>query len=456
MVRPKQVLWPPAPPGDEPGRLLGFSAAALVVGALTGLVTGSFRVALDAVSAGREVLVGWARGNPLPGLLTVMAACALATAAAAALVHRLEPHAEGSGIPRVEAVVEGKVPPGSPLILPVKYVGGLLAIGAGLALGREGPSVQMGGNIAIIVSRIARRNRYDLRILVAAGAAAGLATAFNAPIAGGVFVLEELIKRFDPRTTVATLLASGSGFFSARLLIGGSGDVFRTAPMSEPSLRDAPLVIAVGVAAGLLGVLYNRLVMGSLSMVDRSRVPREVRGAVIGAAVGAIAFFAPDLVGGGDPLTQRALLSTGTWTVVLAVLVARIGLGVVSYAAATPGGLFAPMLVVGSHLGLLFGLVGQAVLPQWTPEPAALALIGMAAFFTATVRAPITGIVLATELTGVTNQLPPMLGACALAMLVATVLRSEPIYDALTSRAAWAAHQNAAEASAHQQPGGGA
>jgi len=183
MVRPHQLLWPAPNPEDAPGGLLGFSATALVVGALTGLVTGSFRLALDAVSAGRTWLVGWARGTGARALLLVVLLCAAATAAAASLVHRIEPHAEGSGIPRVEGVVEGRVPPGRPLILPVKYVGSLLAIGAGLALGHEGPSVQMGGNIGIIASRIGRRNRHDLRILVAAGAAAGLATAFNAPIA---------------------------------------------------------------------------------------------------------------------------------------------------------------------------------------------------------------------------------------------------------------------------------
>src|SRR5664279_6290798 len=177
---------------------------------------------------------------------------------AAALVHRIEPHAEGSGIPRVEAVVEGRTPPGSARILPVKYLGGLLTMGAGLALGREGPSVQMGGNIAIIVSRVLRRNRYDLRMLVAAGAAAGLATAFSAPIAGGVFVLEELMKRFQPRTAVATLLASAAGFMSADLLLGGSSfKIFSAPPMRDPRMSDVPLVVVVGLLAGAVGMLYN-------------------------------------------------------------------------------------------------------------------------------------------------------------------------------------------------------
>ncbi len=448
MGRIRQAVYRPSTPSEQPGRLLGFVVTAVVVGILTGLMAGSFRLALDWLSAARTHLLTVAHGNPLPGLLAAVLICAAATAGAAALVHRVEPHAEGSGIPRVEAVVEGRVPPGSARILPVKYLGGLLSMGAGLALGREGPSVQMGGNIAIIVSRVLRRNRYDLRMLVAAGAAAGLATAFSAPIAGGVFVLEELMKKFHPRSALATLCASAAGFLSSDLLLGGSSfQIFTVTPLPGPKLTELPMILLVGLVTGAVGVVYNRAVLSSLRLVDASRIPREVRGGVIGGLVGLVGYVAPDMIGGGDQLTQRALLGVGSLAVVAGVLVVRFVLSVVSYAAATPGGIFAPMLVIGSHLGLLVGLAGRALFPSLTPEPAALALIGMAAFFTATVRAPITGIVLATELTGVTNQLPPTLGACAIAMLVAMMLRSTPIYDALANRATAAARQNADEAS---------
>jgi len=446
MGRIREAVYRPSVPSEEPGHLLGFVVTAAVVGIGTGLMAGSFRLLLDWLTAFRTDLLTRAHLSPAPGLIAAMLVCGGAAAGAAALVHRLEPHAEGSGIPRVEAVVEGRTPPGSARILPVKYLGGLLGMGAGLALGREGPSVQMGGNIAIIVSRLARRNRYDLRMLVAAGAAAGLATAFSAPIAGGVFVLEELTKRFQPRTAVATLLASAAGFMSADLLLGGSFQVFAAAPMADPQMKYTPAILLVGLLTGVVGVFYNKAIMTSLRVVDRSRLPREVRAGTIGALVGLVGFLSPSLIGGGDRLTQQALLGNGTLGVVAGVLVVRIVLSVISYAAATPGGIFAPMLVIGSHIGLLVGLLGQALVPQLTPEPAALALIAMAAFFTSTVRAPITGIVLATELTGVTNQLPPILGACAIAMLVAMLLRSEPIYDALTTRAANAAMQNADEA----------
>lgn len=449
MGRIRHAVYRPEVPSEQPGRLFGFVLTAVVVGILTGLMAGSFRLALDWLGSLREGLLNQAHRDPLPGLLGAVLVCGLSAAGAAALVHRIEPHAEGSGIPRVEAVVEGRTPPGSARILPVKYLGGLLGMGSGLALGREGPSVQMGGNIAVIVSRVLRRNRYDLRMLVAAGAAAGLATAFSAPIAGGVFVLEELMKKFHPRTAVATLLASATGFMSADLLLGGSFQIFTAAPMRDPRMSDVPVLVLVGLLTGAVGVLYNRAVLASLRFVDANRLPREVRAGAIGALVGLVGFYAPSMIGGGDHLTQRALLGRGSVAVVAGILVLRFVLSVVSYAAATPGGIFAPMLVIGSHLGLLVGLVGQALVPSLTPDPAALALVGMAAFFTATVQAPITGIVLATELTGVTNQLPPTLGACAIAMLVAMMLRCTPIYDALTTRAAHAAQQNANELPGH-------
>jgi CIC family chloride channel protein len=422
--------------GESAESLIGFVVAAALVGVLTGISAASFRLLLERAARLRASLAGWAHGSWM-GLFVVVLVCTAAAAVAAALVHRIEPHAEGSGIPRVEAVAEGRVRPDRFRILPVKYIGGLLAIGSGMALGREGPSVQMGGTAAVIVATITRRNLADLRVLVAGGAAAGLATAFNAPIAGGVFVLEELVKRFDPRTTVATLVASASGFAAAHLLVK-SGTEFHMARLADPRLVEYGWVVAIGIVTGLLGVLYNAAVMFALRQADASRLPKEVRAAATGALVGLLVWVAPDLAGSGGNLTQNALLGRGALLAITGVLVLRFALGVVSYAAATPGGLFAPMLVLGSQSGLIVGLIAMHLTPHAVPSLAACALIGMAAFFTASVHAPVTGLILATEMTGNTNQLPPMLGACAVAMLVATALRSESIYDRLAERAAQA------------------
>lgn len=425
--------------GEGAESLIGFVLTAAVVGALTGLAAASFRRVLTHAARWRGALAHWAHGAWW-GLIVLVMVCAACSAGAAMLVRRIEPAAEGSGIPHVEAVVEGRADPGRFRILPVKYLGGLLSIGGGLALGREGPSVQMGGSAAVIVASLTRRSRADLRILAAGGAAAGLATAFNAPIAGGVFVLEELLKRFDPRTTIATLVASASGFAVAQLIVTDRTD-FHVPPLHAPHLADAPWVLAVGVLTGVLGVLYNKTIMLGLRAADASTWPAEARAALIGALVGVLVWQAPDLAGSGDNLTQRALLGHGALLAVVGILALRFALGAMSYAAGTPGGLFAPMLVLGADSGLIVGIIAHHVAPHSAPNPAAFALIGMVPFFTETVRAPVTGLILAAELTGSTNQLPPMLGACAVALLVAISLRSRPIYDLLTDRAARRAAQ---------------
>jgi CIC family chloride channel protein len=156
-------------------------------GALAGLVGAIFRLTLTEADGVRNAFIAWAHGPAALGFVFVLTGCAAASAVAAGLVRRLSPQAHGSGIPHVEAVLRGELPPAPFLLIQVKFLGGLLAIGAGLALGREGPSVQMGASLAHLVGRLFRRSWPDCRELIAAGAGAGLATAFNAPIAGAVF-----------------------------------------------------------------------------------------------------------------------------------------------------------------------------------------------------------------------------------------------------------------------------
>jgi CIC family chloride channel protein len=163
--------------------------------------------------------------------------------------------------------------------------------------------------------------------------------------------------------------------------------------------------------------------------------PLEARAGAIGAAVGALAWFAPDLVGGGDPITQRTLNGDGTLAVLPFILLLRFALGAVSYAAGTPGGLFAPLLVVGAQLGLCFGLLCRGAFPELDIAPQGFAVVGMAAFFAGVVRAPLTGITLVVEMTANVTMLLPMLGACFAAMLVPALLRNAPIYDSLREQA---------------------
>ena len=416
------------------GSLLVLALLAPIVGAASGLIGAVFRLALAETDLLRNAVIIWAHGWNILGLFVVAAGCAAAVAFAAWLVRRFSPYASGSGIPQVEAILQDKLPPTPPRLLLVKFFGGLSAIGAGLALGREGPSVQMGAAIAHLVGKFARRDWLDCKVLIAAGAGAGLATAFNAPIAGAVFVLEELVRRFDTRIAIAALGASAAAIAVARTLLGAAPD-FAVEPLAYMGVETWPLFVALGAVAGLAGNLYNAALLGTLGTMDRlSRWPVEIRAAVIGAAVGALGFFAPALIGGGDDITQRILSDGAALAMLSLVFLLRFGLGAVSYAAPVPGGLFAPLLVLGAQLGLFGGGLCRLALPASHIDPTAFAVVGMAAFFTGVVQAPVTGIVLVIEMTASFTMLLPMIAACFAAMLVPNLLRGAPIYNSLRER----------------------
>jgi CIC family chloride channel protein len=331
----------------------------------------------------------------------------------------------------VEAVLHRELPQAPYRLVLVKFSGGLLAIGSGLALGREGPSVQMGASLAHLIGRLFGCSVSDCLVLLAGGAGAGLATAFNAPIAGAVFVLEELFRRFDARVTVATFGASAGAIAVSRMFLGDQPD-FHIEALADRGLVVVPFYLVLGALAGVVGAAYNRAILGAMEATNRlSRWPVEGRAAVIGMLVGLIAWCAPELVGGGDSLTQQALAATppAAWLALLFIL--RFLLGAICYAARTPGGLFAPMLVLGTQGGLLYGLLIAQLAGPLAVDVRGMALVGMAAFFTAVVRSPLTGMVLAIELTGSFNQLLPMLAACFTALLVPSLMRERPIYDSL-------------------------
>ncbi len=422
------------PEDDERDGLVGLALASFAIGACAGLVGALFRLTLAWVDRLRGEAIGFAHSMPAVGFLLVVAGAAACAGVAAWLVHRFAKNAAGSGIPQVEAIIAtGELPRGPLRLILVKFFGGTLAIGGGLALGREGPSVQMGASIAHVLGRLFQRNARDIRVLVAAGAGAGLATAFNAPIAGAVFVLEELVRRFEPRIAIAALGASALAIAVARMLLGQEPD-FHVPAQPYPGFGTVPVHLALGLLAGAAGALYCRLVLGLLRAGDRlGGWHPALRAALIGALVGALAWFSPGLAGGGDPLTQRTLDVVDPLSTICLVFALRFLLGPLSYMAPTPGGLFAPMLVLGAQIGVAFALVLGPIFPS-APAPAAMGIVAMAAFFTAVVRAPLTGIVLVTELTGSFTLLLPMLAACFAAMAVPALVGVRPLYDALRDR----------------------
>jgi CIC family chloride channel protein len=329
------------PPEPEPAvaseadrdSLLVLALLGSVVGAAAGAVCAIFRLSLDQADRMRGALIAAAHGYGVAGLLLVLVTCGAATALAAWLVRRYAPHASGSGIPHVEAVLNGSLEPAPIGLAPVKFVAGVLAIGSGLALGREGPSVQMAASIANRIGLLFRRNWTDCRALLAAGAGAGLATAFNAPLAGAVFVLEELVRRFELRISIVALGASATAIAVSRGMLGDLPD-FHVGTLAYAGAAISPLYFVFGAVAGFVAIAYNRTLLATIAVADRLRSwPVELRAGLIGAAVGTLAWFAPGLVGGGDTITQRTLAGAETLATLPAAFLLRFGLGAVSYAA---------------------------------------------------------------------------------------------------------------------------
>jgi chloride channel protein, CIC family len=265
---------------------------------------------------------------------------------------------------------------------------------------------------------------------------AGLAVAFNAPIGGTLFTLEEVTKSFRVKTVLAALFSATAAVSCSRLLLGNHAD-FHVEPIGAPALAWLPVFVVFGLLTGCLGAAYNGLVLWFLDHVAAiHRIPALAKAATIGAIIGLAMFVYPPAVGGGDPLTQRILSGEHiVLSVVLGYLAVRFIAGPLSYSAAVPGGLFAPLLALGALWGLLFAGAFNAVWPGNATQLAVpMALVGMAAFFGATVRAPVTALVLVAEMTATTEVLVPMMAGTAAAVLAANIAGSQPIYDSLRQR----------------------
>lgn len=419
----------------RPLQWLLLMVASAVVGAAAGLAGAGFRSAIFWLGTWRTSLVAFCHlhAPPWAGWAIPTGLCALGAGVGSWISQRFAPQTAGSGVPRVEAVLRAHLRPAKAHLIVVKFLGGALSIGSGLALGREGPIIQMGGTLGRYISDGLRRFFPEPWTLIAAGAGAGLGVAFNAPLAAVVFVAEELLQRFSARAFSATLVACITGALVLRGLLGGAPD-FNVAPIAPMRPMILPMFLLLGMAAGLLGAAFNVTLIASLRLFDHAaRWPRGAKGALVGAAAGLVAWFAPVAVGGGESLAQSAITGHFLWGAIVCLLILRFGLTMASYGCGAPGGIFAPLLALGALLGAAFG-AADAGIRHVPSHPAAYAIVAMAALFTAVVRSPLTGVVLLLEMTGSWTLILPMMAASIAAYAIPELLGIPPIYDTLRAR----------------------
>ncbi len=407
----------------------------LGAGCLSGLVIVGYRASIALFERSREhLLPGIAASAPAVAAWLVVAAVA---GLAVALLVRIAPQTAGSGIPQVKALLMRRIEADWKRELPAKFAGGALALGAGLSLGREGPSIQLGALTGQAVCGIFRRR--DLaRYLVTAGAAAGISAAFNAPLAGVLFCVEELHRNVSPVMLTGAFIAS----FCANAVMWG---FYGTAPVfSLPLAGFMPLgtllaaVLVIGTASGLLGAVFNRGLLGFQAAFRRACPSGPARLALSFAAAAAVCLVFPTVTGGGERIisglgdAQASLASLGL------LFAAKLAFTLFSYASGSPGGIFLPMLSLGALVGAL-SLPLLAALGLGDGYLNNCILIGMVGFFTAVVRAPITGAVLITEMAGSFAHFPAFMLVAVVASLVTALAGNRPVYDSLLERLAPAA-----------------
>ncbi|MBW4680951.1 MAG: chloride channel protein [Microcoleus vaginatus WJT46-NPBG5] len=412
-------------------QILGPKRLAILEACLIGLVSGLAAVLLK---QGVGWLGGWrvyTASHLIPAWILLPSVGVVGGLLTGWLVERLAPETAGSGIPHVKAALAGVSISLDWRVASVKLVGTILAVGSGLTLGRQGPTVQIGAALAAGIGRLIPTSPDYRRQLIACGAAAGLAAGFNAPIAGVLFVVEELLYDISGFTLGPAIIASFIGAVVSQLLGGDLNlDITQSVSQTRFLAQEIPCYVVLGILAGLLGSLFTKSIVALLYFNRRVlRLGLPVRIALAGLVCGLAVAMLPEAFRNNSGLRDFLLSKEANLTNISLAFVAHFVLTIIAASSGAPGGLFAPSLVLGSALGHIVGIL------QWDwlgiGVPTTYALAGMGAFFCAVCRAPITAVVIVFEITTDFKLVLPLMIGSVVAYLVAEKVEKESLYDRL-------------------------
>ncbi|KTD32462.1 chloride channel protein [Legionella moravica] len=410
------------------------------VSILLGVITGAFASFFQLAIAGLVALInsfyslvsthGWPQGI-ISALVTMMMVLV-----AFLMVKHIAPEASGSGVPEIEGTLLHVRPIFWKRLIPVKFIGGVLSISANMVMGREGPTIQMGGNLGDMLGDLLRLPRDKRDTLIAAGSAAGLAAAFNAPLAGVLFVMEEMRNQFNYSFTnfKMVIICCVMATITLHLIIGPEPAI-KMQLFELPSLKALWWFCLFGIVVGVVGIFFNVVLMGTLRLLDKLK-PRQKMFYVsfVGFLVGYLAYIHPQMVGGGYDIINQALTMSPAFGILCLLVVIRFFTTMLSYSTGIPGGIFAPMLALGTLLGLAAYHVFGYFSIDSTIHPGMFAVAGMGALFAASVRSPITGVVLVVEMTQNYSLILPLMITCITSTTIVQLVGNEPIYTQLLDR----------------------
>ena len=401
----------------------------VLVGIISGLVVVGYRLVLEQAENLRHLISGQS--------LILILCWFILLLIVSLIVGKLmmdEPMICGSGIPQVEGQLANKLKINPISVLIRKFIGGTLCLGAGLSVGREGPSIQLGAATAQALSRFFKRSTIEEKYLITSGASAGLAAAFNAPLAGVMFSLEEVHKNFSPLVLVSVMSASLTADFVSKQFFGLK-PVFNFGVIEALPLNYYGLIILLGILTGLCGVFYNYITEKTLEGYDNiTWLKKQYRPIIPFLLAGILLFILPEILGGGHSIVEQLMEGNFTLTFILILLAGKFIFSMISFGSGVPGGIFFPLLVLGALTGALFGNFAHGWLGIESQFIQNFIILAMAGYFSAIVRAPITGSILITEMTGSFTHLLSLALISLIAYAVAELFRSEPIYEFLLSR----------------------
>ena len=414
----------------------------VLVGLLTGIVVGLFRLIIEKAEFLRTNYMLPLIGS---GKLWLLIMIVMIIAFFVYIMAKWQPLASGSGIPQVKAELRGQLKQPVYRLLIAKFTGAVLAIGAGLSIGREGPSIQLGALVGKGYARATRRLPVEEKMLLTCGAGAGLAGAFCAPFSGAVFALEELHKNFSVDVLVSTMAACISANFVSAYIFG-LDPVFNLSIPSRLPLKQYWILLIMRVLLGLLGNIYNNLMMKALKTYDK--LPKPLAIGVAFALAIVVMLFMPQALGGGHSVVGQ--IAHGEFTLGFGILGNKIGLGIlisliiffivklifsaISFGSGVAGGIFLPLLVLGAIVGGIFGEAFNQINGSNELYIANFVILGMVGMFSAIVGAPATGVILITEMTGDLQNFFPLVIVGLISYMVADATGTSPIYDLLLDR----------------------
>jgi CIC family chloride channel protein len=344
------------------------------------------------------------------------------------LVQHFAPEARGHGVPEVMAAVAergGRIPP---QVTIVKALASALCIGGGGSVGREGPIVQIGSAWGSTLGRMTRVPENRLRVLVACGAAGGIAATFNAPIAGPFFAMELILRDFTAESFGSVVLASVTASVIGRAAFGNHPFLDLPA-FALRSGWEYLLFALLGVVVGAVGVLFSRILYWIEDACDWLwRGPEWLRPAVGGVLLGGLLLLLPEMYGVGYPVLAHAVDGNYALWFLLILMVGKMLATSLTIGIGGSGGVFAPSLFIGAMGGTAFGILVHDLFPTATAAPGLYGLIGMGAAFAGATRAAITAVIILFELTGEYTIILPLMLAIAAATVVSTVLSHDTIY----------------------------